>query len=38
MEELIERLKICCKRDKAILIRGADAQLILLALGIRLWK
>ena len=36
MNEIIERLKKCIKRNTPILIRPGDAEEILIALGIRL--
>ena len=36
LDEIIERLKECAKKDKAMLIRGETALIILNALGIRL--
>ena len=36
MKEIIERLKICIKRNRPILIKPEDAEQILIELGIRL--
>lgn len=36
MNEIIERLKECIKRNRPMLIKPQDAEIILVALGIRL--